>query len=116
MNKIELEGTHNTRDLGGYETQDGRTIRNGLLYRSDGLNNLSIKDCQKLRDLGIKRIVDFRSEMEKIKEPNIIPEGIEYIELPIEVDKHINKEIYDEESNGFVIGNYFWPYTYLIKV
>ena len=42
MNLVELDGTHNTRDLGGYETQDGRAIKNGILYRSDKLKNLTI--------------------------------------------------------------------------
>lgn len=95
MNKIELEGTHNTRDLGGYETQDGRVIKKGFLFRSDGLGKLTTEDCKKLSNLGIKRIVDFRSAVEKIKQPNIIPTGMEYIEMPIEADKNINNEIYD---------------------
>jgi protein-tyrosine phosphatase len=95
MNKIKLEGTHNTRDLGGYETQDGRVIKKGFLFRSDGLGKLTPEDCKKLSNLGIKRIVDFRSEVEKIKQPNIIPTGMEYIEMPIEADKNINNEIYD---------------------
>lgn len=95
MNKIKLEGTHNTRDLGGYETQDGRVIKKGFLFRSDGLGKLTPEDCKKLSNLGIKRIVDFRSDVEKIKQPNIIPTGMEYIEMPIEADKNINNEIYD---------------------
>ncbi len=95
MNLVELDGTNNTRDLGGYKTQDGRIVKNGILFRSDKLSNLSLRDCNKLKDLGIERIIDFRSETEKLKEPNIIPEGIEYIELPIEADKKIHQEIYD---------------------
>ena len=95
MNKIELDGTHNTRDLGGYETQDGRVIKEGFLFRSDGLGKLTPEDCKKLSNLGIKRIVDFRSEVEKNKQPNIIPTGMEYIEMPIEADKNMNNEIYD---------------------
>lgn len=95
MNLIELDGTNNTRDLGGYDTQDGKTIKNGILYRSDKLSNLTFRDCEKLSNLGIKRIIDFRSEVEKLKEPNVIPDGIEYIEMPIEADKKINQEIND---------------------
>ena len=95
MNLVELEATHNTRDLGGYETHDGRVIKNGILYRSDKLKNLTISDCEKLSNLGIKRIIDFRSAEEKQKEPNVIPLGMEYIEMPIEVDKKITEEIPD---------------------
>ena len=32
---VELAGTLNTRDLGGYETTNGRRVRWGLIYRSD---------------------------------------------------------------------------------
>ena len=91
MNLIELEGTHNTRDLGGYETIDGKTIKYGKLFRSDKLKNLTQSDCEKLSNLGIERIIDFRSNEEKQREPNLIPEGMEYIEMPIEADKKIKR-------------------------
>ena len=69
MNKIYLEGTHNTRDLGGYVTQDGRKVRSKFLYRSDKLSNLTPNDVLSLQKLGIKRIIDFRSEDEKTRDP-----------------------------------------------
>ena len=65
MNKIHLEGTHNTRDLGGYVCQDGRKVRSNFLYRSDKLSNLTSNDIITLQNLGIKRIIDFRSKMRK---------------------------------------------------
>ena len=99
MNLIELEGTHNTRDLGGYETIEGKIVKHGMLFRSDKLKNLTPSDCKKLINLGIERIIDFRSNEEKQKEPNLIPEGMEYIEMPIEADKKIKEEIYDILNN-----------------
>ena len=38
---VQLEGAHNFRDLGGYATEDGRTVRWGLFYRSDHLAQLT---------------------------------------------------------------------------
>lgn len=35
------EGLSNFRDLGGHRTADGRTVRPGLLYRSDSLGRLT---------------------------------------------------------------------------
>ena len=99
MNLIELEGTYNTRDLGGYETIDGKTVKYGMLFRSDKLKNLTPLDCEKLSNLGIKRIIDFRSNEEKQREPNLIPEGMEYIEMPISVDNKIRGEIFDILNN-----------------
>lgn len=94
MTHIELEGTINTRDLGGYFL-DNININKGILFRSDKLSNLTECDINKLKNLGIKRIVDFRSELEKTREPDIIPDGIKYIEMPISVDKKINEELKD---------------------
>lgn len=94
MNKIYLEGTHNTRDLGGYLLPND-IIKSGILFRSDKLKNITHNDIIQLNNLGIQRIIDFRSEIERLKEPNVIIEGIEYIEMPIEVDKKINEKIYE---------------------
>ena len=69
--------------------------KSNFLYRSDKLSNLTSNDVSTLQNLGIKRIIDFRSKDEKTRDPNIIPDGIEYIEMPIEADKKIKQEIYD---------------------
>ena len=98
MNKIYLEGTHNTRDLGGYLLPND-IIKSGILFRSDKLKNLTKDDIIQIKNLGIQRIIDFRSEIERLKEPNVIIESIEYIEMPIEVDKKINKKINEALNN-----------------
>lgn len=62
---VELEGCLNFRDLGGYPTGDGRTVRWRRLYRSDGLHHLSAADVQHLRDeVGLGEIIDLRSSRE----------------------------------------------------
>jgi len=38
---IELEGEPNFRDLGGYKTADGKTVKWGQIYRSGKLSNLT---------------------------------------------------------------------------
>ncbi|BDR57752.1 tyrosine-protein phosphatase [Xylocopilactobacillus apicola] len=67
---IKLDGTFNTRDLGGYQSADGRTVKTHKLYRSDDLFNLSRQDQQKLEALGINLIIDYRSAAERQKRPN----------------------------------------------
>lgn len=57
-------GITNLRDLGGYQTVSGLTIRYGLLYRGAALLTRSA-DCQrKLDQLHFKTIVDLRSQGE----------------------------------------------------
>ena len=90
---INLEGTNNTRDLGGIINLDNKIIKKNLLFRSDKLSNLTENDINTIKELGIQTIIDFRSITEKKKEPNIIPDSIEYIEMPIDADKSINDEL-----------------------
>lgn len=90
---IKLDGTFNTRDLGCYPNKDNRFIKPNLLYRSDKLYRLTDKDIEKIHDLGIKRIIDFRSKNEKNKYPNREIKGIEYIEYEINADKNFSEEI-----------------------
>ncbi len=42
--KLDFEGAHNFRDMGGYPLLDGRTVRSGKLYRSDHLGRLTDAD------------------------------------------------------------------------
>jgi len=63
--RVAVEGCHNFRDLGGYPTEDGGTLRWRLLFRADGLHALSARGVAKLRDeIGLGDIVDLRSSAE----------------------------------------------------
>jgi protein-tyrosine phosphatase len=58
---IALDGAVNFRDLGGYATVDGRRTRWRVLFRADGLSELSQTDFSIMRALGIRTVVDLRS-------------------------------------------------------
>jgi len=61
---VPLEGSFNFRDLGGYPGRDGRSIRWGRLYRADALHELTAEDVDRLRDLGLRTVIDLRTERE----------------------------------------------------
>lgn len=62
---IDFEGCLNFRDLGGYPTEDGRTLRWRQLFRSDALHLLTEADIARFRDeLLISDVVDLRSSAE----------------------------------------------------
>jgi protein-tyrosine phosphatase len=61
---ITLDSTVNFRDIGGYETTDGRRIRWRTLFRADGLSHLSEPDRAAVRKLGIATVVDLRTHGE----------------------------------------------------
>lgn len=50
---LRLDGAPNSRDLGGYQTGDGRRTRWGRLFRSDGLGELTDPDRVRLARLGL---------------------------------------------------------------
>ena len=66
---IQLEGTPNFRDLGGYETTDGRFVKWGVLYRAGVLSGLTASDLTYLSQLGVKVVCDFRTAQENIVAP-----------------------------------------------
>jgi protein-tyrosine phosphatase len=58
---ITLEGAVNFRDLGGYPAGGGMRTRWRVLFRADGLGDLTEADLDVLRALGIRTVVDLRS-------------------------------------------------------
>ncbi len=79
-----LEGQPNFRDLGGYETADGRKIRRGLLFRSGELPRLTDADVATLEKLKVKTVVNFLTEKEIESHGNDrLPQGVAAVSLPI---------------------------------
>ena len=69
--EIHLKGTTNTRDIGGYTTSDLRTIRPGQIIRSENLSRLTEADFQKLEEIGVKTVIDLRTDKEHEKKPTV---------------------------------------------
>jgi protein-tyrosine phosphatase len=62
---IELDGTVNSRDLGGLPLRGGGTTRSGQVFRSDNLQGLSDADVRLLvDDLMLRTVADLRTEVE----------------------------------------------------
>ncbi len=74
--RLPLEGAQNFRDLGGYETSDGRYTRWGMVFRAENLSDLTDRDGSYLQDLGLRLVCDFRSPQEAAAEPDQLPEGL----------------------------------------
>src|SRR4051794_20255693 len=71
---VALEGALNWRDLGGYETVDGRVTRWDRVYRADGLDQLTDADLDVIAELGIKLVIDFRVDREVDEHPSRLPD------------------------------------------
>jgi protein-tyrosine phosphatase len=82
--RIALEGQPNFRDLGGYETADGRRVRWGRLYRSGELGELTEADVAYLTDVvGVRLVCDLRSPGEVAELADVALGDAERVEIPI---------------------------------
>lgn len=63
---LPLEGTTNTRELGGYPTGDGGRTKPRVFLRSDNLHHATKADEQWLYDYGIRTVIDLRTSVERL--------------------------------------------------
>ena len=74
---LPLDHGSNFRDLGGYETKDGKHVRWGKIFRSGGQPMLSEGDLATTHALGLKDLIDLRSSEERVLAPTRI-NGVRY--------------------------------------
>ena len=97
--KLPFTGAHNFRDLGGYKTEDGRTVKWGKIYRSDNLHSLTDEDLKYMKRLNIKSVVDFRSLEERESEPDRLNPDMTQVLLPINFQP---KELNDDSIKNII--------------
>ena len=82
--RIELSAVQNFRDLGGYETSDGASVRWRTVFRSSTLSEATPEDVERLLGLNVGLVLDLRSEQE-IARNGISPlheHGVEHRHVP----------------------------------
>lgn len=98
---IPLEGQSNFRDIGGYETVDGRTVKTGLVYRSGELHALTDPDVKTLESLNIKTDVNFLTPQEiQARGTDHIPPDTKEVNLPIEAGGGLVREVSRARRTG----------------
>ena len=72
-----LEKVENARQIGGYQTADGRHVREDVLLRSGKLSGATEEDLKILTEkYNLKQVVDFRTSGEVSSEPDPDIEGV----------------------------------------
>ena len=61
---IPVEGAYNVRDLGGYETADGKQLRWRTLFRAADIHALSPTAQSTLINAGVRTVIDLRGSQE----------------------------------------------------
>ena len=83
--RIPVPGTYNFREVRA-ETADGRALLPGRLYRSDSIARIGRAGRAELRRLGIRRVIDLRTGMDRrfSGTASLLGTGAERVRLPME--------------------------------
>ncbi len=83
--QFQLSGAWNFRDVGGLRTDDGQTVRPGILFRSSQLVGLDTDGQSALTALGVADVFDLRGvrEVERTGIDNL-PDGIRLHSTPFD--------------------------------
>lgn len=68
---IQLKGSSNLRDIGGYPAAGGKRVKWGAVYRSGALWGLTTDDWRWIEEKGIAGLCDLRSDAEREIAPTI---------------------------------------------
>lgn len=80
-----FEKLSNFRDAGGLKASDGRTMRTGVLFRSDELARMTGRDVVRLQEFRIRLICDLRSPEESRRRQSRVwaDDGLRVVNIPI---------------------------------
>ncbi len=83
---LNLKGTVNFRDVGGFVTEDGKEVKWGKIFRSGHLYKLGKGEHSVFKSLDIEAIIDFRGAQMLKRFPDRVPNAkeVNLINLPIE--------------------------------
>lgn len=99
-----VEGVSNVRDIGGYETKEGR-IRQGLLYRGSEFEihtHPTEQGVANLRSLGIRTDLDLRAEaIERVLFPTSALFGMDRVLLPTVAYKSVFDKKHRKNTRRF---------------
>lgn len=75
---IKLKKVHNFRAVSNIKNTEGRSLKEGMFYRSAHLHKLKKKSFDEFEKLGITEIIDLRNSKEIFESPDHLPNGITY--------------------------------------
>lgn len=100
---VSLEGTLNTRDLGGWPTRDGRRTRPGRLWRSDAFTTATAGDRDALAAWGVRVVLDLRTDAERASAPGALTGDPRFDVRPVDLFAGVNQAL----ARGQVTGDPF---------
>ncbi len=103
--RLHLQGTYNTRDLGGFPCKVGVT-RFGVFLRSDNPLALTPEDFDALQRYGIANSLDLRSEAERKNEPSSLHTCTAFSTFHVSLSDVLAIPNYEGDTPGSMAGLY----------
>ena len=87
---LDLEGAVNIRDLGGYRTSDGKTVRWKTLLRADNVGSLPPESQAALVEYGVRSVIDLRRASQLEVSPNVFARSphVTFYHQPLVADEN----------------------------
>lgn len=119
---IGINSGRNFRELGGYKTLSGKTIKYHKLLRTAMLATLDDNDLDFLKNYGVKYDIDFRSKQEVTKHPDRVPAGAKYEFDPVFSEDLTNSskslddlEVAAKDNPNFGFDHMLFAYEDMVK-
>lgn len=101
---LPMQGAANLRDLGGYETADGRHVKWRTVLRGDDLHALTDADLETLAQIPLRSAIDFRDSVEVAAAPDRLPATVEHrYWLPIATGSLANIDSLTAENSPMLL-------------
>lgn len=114
VRRFRLEHGLNIRDMGGFETADGRMTAFGKLLRAGALHSLTEAEWKRLTEYGVATVLDLRSQSEIETAADAAPEGVEWFHCPIQTEQIDTKDISESAEKAFA-GSLTEGYLNIVK-
>ena len=120
LRRLNLKKLYNTRDLGGYPTEDGKVTRFGVFIRSELPTELPEEDIRYLINYGLIASIDFRGSYELNKQQSALADVIPYYHCPLsgddtppDIKEILNTDIVEHYKDMVEQGKDGWTRTVL---
>jgi len=105
---LSFEGSFNFRDLGGYATTDGRTVKWRTLFRADAVHRLPDAELDQLAEIGLRTVIDLRTEAEveegHLNDPS---RGITHVHLDVLGEVWKPRDLAEDADASEVLGDLY---------
>ncbi len=104
---LPFSSVFNFRDLGGYPTASGQPVRQGVLYRADGLFRLTGEDITRFGELNLRSVLDLRRP-DELDSDGRVPHGpsVTYHNVCLQVAPWTAAEVGDEGMPRYLADRY----------